>query len=112
MRGVAELFYSNNGNSFLPSGGTPFSNVVVCPAYDGSNANMFQKDKTIANAITEAKIRGSGTAFCYNSDLNWAVAVGFKSNANQSWCIDSGGKSKQVNSAPGSAISGSTFSCN
>lgn len=110
VRNQAELFYSNNGNSFLPAGGLLY--IASCPVYDASGTNMFSRDKTISNAIAEAKIRGSGIAYCYNSSLLWAVAVGLKSNTNTSWCIDSAGNSKQVNSAPSSAINNITFSCN
>jgi prepilin-type N-terminal cleavage/methylation domain-containing protein len=107
IRGVSELFYSNNGNSFG-------STLVLgeCPAHDVSATNMIQKDKTIADAITEAKKNGNGVAHCYSSSAKWSVAVGLKYGANTSWCIDSGGASKELNFSPDSAINSTTFSCN
>lgn len=110
IRGESELFYSNNDNKFLPVGG---SNITGnCPTYNPSGTDMLSKDKTIADALTEAVKRGANGSSCYNSSLNWAVAVGLKSNAALSWCVDSGGNSKQVASAPTSAINGTTFTCN
>ena len=111
IRSQSELFYSNNDNKFLSSDGSTFS-IATCPVYNASGTNMLSKDKTIANAIAEAVKRGTNGSSCYNSSLNWAVAVGLKSNAALSWCVDSGGNSKQVASAPASAINGTTFTCN
>ncbi len=111
IRGQSELFYANNDNSFLPPGGFVFS-VATCPLYDALGTNMFSRDKTISDAIAEAAKRGSNSSSCYNSKLNWAVAVGLKSKINSSWCIDSGGNSKEVNAPPAGAINSSTFSCN
>ena len=111
IRGQAELFAANNGNSFIPSGGSTFT-TNTCPTYNASGTNMLAKDKTIADAVAEALRRGNNGSSCYNSSLNWAVAIGLRSNANFSWCIDSGGNSKQVASAPASAINGTTFLCN
>ena len=109
-RSMSELFYSNNNNSYLPSGGTDVAGT--CPTvYDTLGTNMLSKDKTVFDAMTEAIKRGSGSA-CYNSSNNWAVAVGLKVVANTSWCVDNSGAAKVVNSAPSSAISGSTFLCN
>ncbi len=111
IRGQSELFYSNNDNKFLPPGGSTFD-IASCPGYDPSGTNMFSSDKTISNAITEAVRRGANGSSCYNSALYWAIAVGLKSNPNRSWCIDSGGDSKEVASAPATAINDATFSCN
>lgn len=111
VRGQTELFYSNNGNSFLPPGGSAFP-IATCPAYSASATNMLAKDKVIAGAIAEAVKRGGNGSSCYNSYLIWAVAVGLKSSATASWCIDYGGNSRQVSSAPGSAINPVTFLCN
>lgn len=110
VRGQSELFYSSS-NSFLPSGGATF-NIATCPAYNASGTNMLSKDKVIAEAIAEAVKRGDNGSSCYNSSINWAIAVGLKSNSALSWCVDSGGNSKQVSSAPNGAINNTTFSCN
>lgn len=105
IRGVSELFYSNNGNSFLPSGGVAIGITTPCPTYVAGGTNMIIRDRTIADAIAEAVKQGGNGSSCYNSSVNWAVAVGLKTSANTSWCVDSGGASRQVNSVPGSAIS-------
>lgn len=111
IRGQSELFYSNNGNSFLPAGGSIFS-IATCPVYNASGTNMFAQDKTIALSVAEAVKRGTNGSSCYNSGLGWSVAVGLRTNASISWCIDSTGAAKIVNSAPASAINSSTFACN
>lgn len=112
IRGQSELFYSNNSNSFLPVGGSTFG-ITTCPTpYNAAGANMMVRDRTVFNAIAEATRRGGNGNSCYNSSIAWAIAVGLKSSATTSWCVDSGGQSKQVASAPGSAINGTTFACN
>jgi len=106
----AEIFLTDNGNKYLPAGGSTFT-IATCPVYNPSGTNMFSKNKVIADAIAEAVLRGNGSS-CYNSSNAWAVAVGLKVVPNTSWCVDSTGKSKQVASLPSSAINGTTFSCN
>ena len=78
-RGISELFYLNNSNSFLPTGGTPLAIRTPCPTYNDGTINMFSRDKTIADAIAEALKRGTGSA-CYNSSNAWAVAVTLRSS--------------------------------
>lgn len=102
IRSVSEIFYSDNGNLYLPSGGATFT-LATCPVYNAAGTNMFAVNKLIASAITEAVKRGSGSA-CYNSVMGWAVAVGLTETANTSWCVDSGGTARMVPSVPLSAI--------
>ncbi len=113
VRAHSEIFASNNGYSYLPSGtGVLLPISSPCPAYAAAGTNMLAKDPNISAAIAEAINRGSGVSSCYNSSTRWAVAVGLKTNASNSWCIDSAGNSKIVASVPGSAINASTFVCN
>ncbi len=111
VKAQAELFASNNNSSFLPAGGSVFS-LGACPVYNASGTNMLSKDKTIADAIAEAKNRGSGSA-CYNSSSVWAVAVGLKTGGTagdatpDSWCVDSGGAGKAYTWVAGETISDS-----
>jgi prepilin-type N-terminal cleavage/methylation domain-containing protein len=111
IRTQSGIFYADNGLSYLPSGGSTFA-LAACPAYNVAGTNMFARDLSMNSAIVEATARGSGVNRCYNSSSLWAVAVGLKSNANASWCIDSGGASKSVAAAPATAINGATFVCN
>ena len=73
---------------------------------------MFTKDKVMADAIVEATKRGSGQNSCYNSSIYWAVAISLKTDANTSWCVDSGGQSKEIASVPANAINATTSSSN
>ena len=73
---------------------------------------MLSKDKVIADSIAQAVSNGGNGSSCYNSSSAWAVAVGLKSSPSLSWCIDNSGASKQVSSAPASAINATTFLCN
>lgn len=110
IRGSSELFASNNGNSF----GSTLPLTTPCPAYNSSSTNMLQKDKTIADAIAEAVKRGDGSSACYSSSTIWVIAVGLKTSTTASplsWCVDSGGASKQVNFDPANSINSATFSC-
>ena len=104
------LFYGDNGSSFLPSGGSTFA-IATCPTYSASGTNMLSKDPVVAGAIAEAVSRGGNGSSCYNSATLWSVAVGLRTDANKSWCVDSAGQSKQTNFAPGSAIDTSLFTC-
>lgn len=106
VRNQAEIFASDNSNLYLPLvGGTEFP-IGICPTYSASGTNMFSQDPVIAAAVAEATLRGNGS-YCYNSGNAWAVAVGLKTDLNASWCIDNTtGASRQVASAPASAIIG------
>lgn len=110
VRSASEIFYLNNANSYLPSGGV---NVAgTCPTtYSASGTSMLSKDKTIFDALTEATKRGNGSA-CYNKTDFWAIAVGLSLIDNTSWCVDNQGIAKVVNSVPSGAINSTTFLCN
>jgi prepilin-type N-terminal cleavage/methylation domain-containing protein len=110
IRSTSEIFFLNNANSYLPTGGSTFA-IATCPSYSASGTNMLSKDITISNALAEAIKRGNGSS-CYNSADFWAVAVGLSLTANTSWCVDNQGAARMVNSAPSSAINSSTFLCN
>ncbi|HEU0085758.1 MAG TPA: type II secretion system protein [Candidatus Paceibacterota bacterium] len=108
VRAVSNIFYINN-NGFLPSGGSTFG-IATCPVYNASGTNMLSRDRDMAAAIAEAVLRGGNGSSCYNSANFWAVAVGL--DATTSWCVDHSGVSKEVSSAPSSAINNTTFLCN
>ena len=112
MRSVAEIFYLDNANSYLPAIIGATFGIAICPTYDvsGNGTNMFSKNKVIADAIAEAANRGNGSS-CYNSDNTWAVAVGLKLVPNTSWCVDNSGAAKQEADLS-SAINPLTFLCN
>lgn len=107
VRSQAELFYLSNGNKYALINGIynpPFCQNV---AQSDTNGYMMIRDKKIYAAIKEA-IRLTGAtnsavtpvARCPNSKTHWAVAVRLKSSASKSWCIDSSGASRVVNSIP------------
>jgi len=108
-KGAAELFYVNNNFSFLPSSGSTFA-LATCPVYSATGTNMLSKDKTIAGAIAEAVKRGGGGSACYNSNSAWAIAVRLRTGGTvadaipDSWCVDSGGKSKSYTWTTGQTI--------
>ncbi|MFZ2149823.1 MAG: type II secretion system protein [Minisyncoccia bacterium] len=105
----SEIFYLDNGSSYLPAGG---SNVTgVCPSYNISGTSMFSANKVVADSVTEATKRGNGNS-CYNSKDNWAIAVGLTQTPNTSWCVDNRGAAKVVNAVVGSAINPATYLCN
>ena len=109
VRSVAEIFFLDNFNSYLPPGGATFE-IAPCPTYNPSGTNMLSKDKVIANSIAEAVSKGNGSA-CYNSANVWTVAVGLKLTPNTSWCVDIAGTAKMVNFTPLEAIDPATFTC-
>lgn len=111
VRTQSGVFYANNNLSYLPSGGSTFA-IAVCPAYNAAGTNMLSRDRNMADAIAEATSKGGNSNRCYNSATVWAVAVGLKSSATASWCVDSAGASKSVAFAPAGAINAVTFECN
>jgi len=106
----SEIFYLNNNNSYLPTGGVNVTGTCST-VYNTPGTDMFSKDKAIFDAIAEAVKRGNGSA-CYNNADFWAVAVGLSLTDNTSWCVDNQGSAKIVNSVPSGAINSSTFLCN
>lgn len=112
VRAQAEIFYLNNDNSYLPIGGTAISGAPLCPVYSASGTNMFSKDQVMARAVAYATTQGGGTNSCYNTRTAWAIAITLRTDSTKSWCIDSSGKSKQVNSSALTAINSSTGICN
>ncbi len=110
VHAVSEIFYLDNFNSYLPSGGSTF-NIATCPLYNASGTNMLSKSKSVADAIAEATRRGIGNS-CYNSNEVWSVAVGLNVVPNTSWCVDNSGAARVVSSVVSSAINGSTGLCN
>jgi len=113
IRSVGEIFYTDNASSYLPASGAtfPLDSVPPCPVYNATGTNMLSKSKIIADAVAEAVKRGTGSS-CYNSVNFWAVAIGLKLVANTSWCVDSTGAAKIVNTVPSAAINSSSFDCN
>ena len=112
LRSVAELFNSNNNNSYLPAGGATFP-IDACPTYDitGNGTNMFTKSKTISDAIAQA-VKSGITSSCYDSDSTWSVAVGLLVDPTTSWCVDNTGAARVVASIPSGAINSTTGLCN
>lgn len=106
----AGIFYTDNGNSYLPVGASDFLSNT-CLNYKKS-VNMFSRDPVLAAAIEEAVKRGNGSA-CYNSANSWSVVVGLKLKSNTFWCVDSGGIAKEEsgNSAYEVLISRPTYLC-
>ena len=118
IRSQAELFYADNAESYLPPGGT-LRTPANCTVYGSSPVNIFNYDKTIADAIAEARLRGGGATSCANSSSTWAVAVELKSSNPPSnratWCIDSSGRAKQYTGLTSAAINSANnpnFYCN
>jgi|SRR3989344_1994988 len=111
LRAVGEIFYLDNGTSYLPSGVGISFGIAACPTYDANGTNMFSRNKNIADAVAAAVSKGIGSA-CYNGVDVWSVAVGLKLVPNSSWCVDSMGSAKLSLSDPISAINTGTFLCN
>jgi len=109
-RTAIEMFFLNNGNTYLPSGHSSVAGTT-CPTYNDGTINMFSLNKDIAGSIAEAVKRGDYGSYCYNSDAKWAVAVGLKLATNKSWCIDVSGTAKLVNYLPSNAVDPITNLC-
>ena len=98
MRSQAELYYSNNGDSY----GTFANNTCPVAVQAGSIFNDANIIRAIAAALSAG---GSGLTRCVAAPGGYAIAVGMKT-AGQSWCIDGAGSSKQFAGTPTAAITG------
>lgn len=116
VRSQAEIFYSNNGNSYVPliwsSDGPGYNDTCPTMNLDGAGS-MFYRDKVIIEAIKEAVRRGGvSDSYCYNSSTQWAVVIPLKSESGTFWCVDSGGASRKVTaSSTQEAIDSTTHAC-
>lgn len=112
VRSVAELYYLNNGNFYLPAGTGAVFGPATCPtSYDASGTNMFSQSRNIVDAVAQATALGSGVNYCANSSNDWAMAVGIKTDLTKSWCIDTNGAAKIENAIPSLSIDPTTFRC-
>lgn len=106
IRNLSGIFYSDNQNSYLPPLALGVTTTKTsCASYDVNGTNMFTSKKVIADAIAEARKRGTGQCSYYNSSETWAVMVQLKT-VGSSWCVDSSGNSKLVNTAVGTIATG------
>jgi prepilin-type N-terminal cleavage/methylation domain-containing protein len=107
----AEIFYTDNNNSYLPMAGGAIRTLQACPAtYKANGTNMLSQNKTISDALIQATSLGN-ICWAYVSTNTWAVAIGLKSDSASSWCVDNAGASKQESFTPDLAIDNTTFNC-
>ncbi len=97
MRSQAELYYSNNGESY-----GAFA-VAACPVV--VTAGSIFNDPSIIKAIAAALAAGGNGTRCVAATGAYAISVGMKTTG-QSWCIDATGTSKQFAGTPTAAITG------
>lgn len=94
MRAQAELYYDTNGNY---GGADYYSADSTC---DTLGTGVFS-DTTIRNGFAAAESASGSTAgvcalVASGSGAGWAMSMPLKSNSANSWCVDSGGSSKQT----------------
>lgn len=112
IRSEIELFY-NRGSVYRGSIVT-FGPDECSNSFDNEpSSHVFHSSYKVFQLIQ--KIRNSANpsdAYCAAGLNSWAVAVKLKTTPTDSWCVDSSGKSKQVNLLPESSINGITYLCN
>ena len=112
IRSQAELYASNNNNSYGTLATTTANAAASC------NAGMFT-DASIRAALTAAISSGGGLVACAaNATAGyWAAAAQLKSDPTQAWCVSSSGTSKQitwgtgVSGTPGTTLNSAATSC-
>jgi len=101
----AELFAGDHSDKYLPVGVTETFGPAICPSvYDASGTNIFESNKQMFDALSEAIKQGSGNN-CFNSSTAWAVAIGLRADTSHSWCVDNSGVAKEVPYTSDTAIS-------
>lgn len=89
IRAQAELYSTNNGNSY----GTQATTTTAAGCAAGSG---IYSDQTVKNAITAAATAGGGGVACSATTNYWVVKAQLKSNTSNAWCVSSSGSSTQV----------------
>lgn len=108
IRAQAELVYdattpsngygiaSNTVTGCTATGWTPTASSL----FDSTGVNT----KVIYNAVVAATTSASATGFCGSTTSAWVVSVPLKTNATNSWCVDSTGVSKQITGAASGTV--------
>ncbi len=96
VRKQTEIEYDRGG--CYGDGAGSCAAAAVTPGACPSTADTIFAEPKVSVGITGAINAGSGLAACSSSanQTAWAVVVQLKSNPLLGWCVDSGGKSKQV----------------
>jgi prepilin-type N-terminal cleavage/methylation domain-containing protein len=121
VRSQADVYALNNSNAY----GTFTSGA--CPGVSNTGTGAVFYDSVIRKATEDAGILGGGAkqttstattsnTACVANGVSWAAAVVLKTSTTAAWCVDSGGKSRQVaiasNTPSGAyALSNGTYTC-
>src|SRR3989344_6103832 len=94
IRAQAELVY----DALSPNGYGTAANASSCTAPTANSlfATSTPNTTVINNAVTAALASSGGTGFCVSTTSAWLASVPLKTNAANSWCVDSTGVSKQI----------------
>jgi prepilin-type N-terminal cleavage/methylation domain-containing protein len=91
IRAQAEIVYDSSGQY-----GATAASSDACSGTGSAlsaTAGTLFADATIINQLQSATGASSGDAVCLSSASAWAASVPLKSDAAQSWCVDSTGAS-------------------
>ena len=86
VRAQAELFYTNNSNSYGTGTETSAANESIC------------SDSEITSLVTAINTNAAGSFSCNASDQNYAASV--ELNNGDHFCVDSSGFAAELSSAP------------
>ncbi|MSR70445.1 prepilin-type N-terminal cleavage/methylation domain-containing protein [Candidatus Kaiserbacteria bacterium] len=100
IRTQAEVYSSNNSNSYDPTGTTATAGVNAACGTTGiwSDPTIIQAVKNANNNAGTATLNGvaAQTTVCKSSANAWMLAMVKKSDITTTWCVDSVGKAKDV----------------
>jgi hypothetical protein len=96
MRAQAELYYSNNGNSYSTAAAASCDTALGMYANTTTTGSLMTIAKDVASKATPAKTS------CTASETTWVATAQLSDNT--FWCVDSSGKST-VGSGPATTAS-------
>ena len=105
IRAQAELVYDAEPVNGYGTASNPSSCVTASMTSGslftgaGGTAGTQAARTVVNNAITAALASSGATGFCGSTIVAWAISVPLKTNAANSWCVDSTGVSKQITGA-------------
>lgn len=117
VRQTAEIYFLDNGNSYIKPGGfgNDYFEPLPCSPESGNPNYVLYTEPTIS-ALKMAKDKGFYNppiepAYCFISSTNWAVAIRLKLDPTKSWCVDSKPSATLEPFMPNAAIDPATGLC-
>ena len=115
VRTSMDVYYINNGNSYIKPGGfgTELNPPQACPTT--KNTDMALTSDPTFSALRVAVDKGNQSASltprCYFTANSWSVVVALNTDPTKSWCVDSKPSGKLEPFTPANSLDPVTYLC-